>query len=907
MARELLARIDAIAERSPAATAVIANDASLTQRELVDRSQALATRLAAAGVCAGDVVALSLGRTSHHVVAMLAAWRLGAAFLPLDPAAPPARREALLAETRARVHATLAGSSVALESLPRAAPLGAPAERLAYVVATSGSTGAPKCVRVSHRGLVPMLDAQIAAFGLAPGKRAGAVLSFAFDASISDVGTALLAGATLVVPAAMPPPAQLASFLAVHRITHADLPPSILAHVDPATLPPTLETVVIGGEVAPARALCAWARVVRVVNVYGPTEATICTHLGVVDPEAWTEPLLGHPLPHVVQRIEDGELWLGGPAVALGYVDRPELERAKFCADERGRWFRTGDRVESAGDRLVFRGRIDRQLKLRGQLVAPEELEASLHEHAAVRECAVELDGAALVARVVATDVDAPSLRAHLEARLPSWMIPRIELVGSLARGTTGKVSPRTVAGAPAADGRTTVIARAFAEVLGRPSVDPDDDFATLGGDSLGALAVVAAAALEGVFLAPSAVLELGTPRAIARSNGIEARTFGELEDEGTRLARELTAPVSAPSAAAGPSDAWLVTGATGFLGGELLPALLARTSGTVHCLVRARDGAHARARLGRLADDPRVVVHAGDVGLPSFGLARATWEDLARDVGHVLHTAAAVNLVLPYPLLAQSNVRGAFEIARFARAGRTTSVDFVSSLAVLAATDGAHGADAIEERTRLGPTARVFGGYTQTKVVAEALLRAAVPRLRIVRPGLLTGDSRTGRSARSCQLAAFLRQTARLGCIAKGAHERLRVDVTPVDHAARMIAAIVTSHDPAPIVHVSSRHGATLAELVRALRSSTPVAEVEPSEVVARAKRELPQEIAMALVSSSRRLLGHPHHDGGDLFLATDRSFDGALAERITGQRVPVADAALLARYVADALGATA
>ncbi len=241
--RDFIRLFEQVASERRDASAVVARDATLSFFALRSEARRLAEELRLAGVRQGDVVALSLGRTSLHVVGMLAVWYSQAAFLPIDPTAPEDRVRALLGESRARVLLVEEGARAAVLSLPRGrTPLGAEGDDLAYVIYTSGSTGRPKGVRVGHRGLCPVLLEQVHAFGLDPGKRALLSLSTAFDASISDIGTSLLSGATLVIAEESPSPAVLAERLRTDAITHADLPPSILPLVDPATLPPSLET-----------------------------------------------------------------------------------------------------------------------------------------------------------------------------------------------------------------------------------------------------------------------------------------------------------------------------------------------------------------------------------------------------------------------------------------------------------------------------------------------------------------------------------------------------------------------------------------------------------------------------------------------------------------------------------------
>ncbi|MGX1805037.1 AMP-binding protein [Nocardia sp. NPDC055321] len=510
MTVEFLDRLADITRNAPDAVAVDAHDAVWTYAELTARADHLASRLRAAGVGPGDVVALHIGRGAWHVAAILATWRVRAAFLPLEPDTPSARVSQILDESccsavlsididhpestlpgdddphgidDAAGAAGLAGddSSIArpnAHTLPtacathREGPViraaGAPrairasggpprialtpvdpsqpaaADESAYIIYTSGSTGRPKGVRVAHTGLVPMLTAQIAMFELAPGMRALFTLSTAFDASISDIGTALLSGATLVIPREPATPATLAELVRAHGVTHADLPPSLLAHVDPDSVPNTLRTIVIGGEVCAPAVVRAWAARVRLINVYGPTEATICTSMSHCGPE-WTRPLLGNPLPHVEYALLDGELLIGGPALALGYVDRPELDRERFITRSGRRWYRTGDLVRHHpnGD-WEFLGRADRQVKLNGRLVCPEEIEARLRDIPGITEAAVTTTDSppALTAHIRTADpASTPaSIHAHLSRSLPAWMLPQVTLVDALSRNSTGKV-----------------------------------------------------------------------------------------------------------------------------------------------------------------------------------------------------------------------------------------------------------------------------------------------------------------------------------------------------------------------------------------------------------------------------------------------------------------------------------
>src|SRR5262249_34963187 len=251
-------------------------------------------------------VGLSIGKSGAYIAALLGTWSVGAAFVPLDPGLPPVRRRWMIGDVAPRLLMDAdAVEALRTEGAPARAPHVAATSDTAYILYTSGTTGRPKGVIVPHRGLLNLFEQQIEAFALDASSRAILFVSTAFDASLSDVGTTLLAGATLVIPerSDVADATALASTLERRRITHADLPPSILRRLDPERPASALSTVVIGGEPCDPAVARRWAANVRLVNVYGPTEATICTSLCVCDPVRWSRPLLGVPLDGIVYRV----------------------------------------------------------------------------------------------------------------------------------------------------------------------------------------------------------------------------------------------------------------------------------------------------------------------------------------------------------------------------------------------------------------------------------------------------------------------------------------------------------------------------------------------------------------------------------------------------------------------------
>ncbi|WP_326682200.1 non-ribosomal peptide synthetase [Streptomyces sp. NBC_01237] len=398
--------------------------AELRYAELDARANQLAHVLRGRGVGAEDVVALALPRSADLIVAMLAVGKAGGAFLPVDIHHPAERIAFMCADSAPRAllatEAVLPGlpdtPGTAQLSLPEllaeaaTAPVTAPDPvdhplSLAYVIYTSGSTGRPKGVAVPHRGVVPFATGLVDRMAAGPRCVVSQLASPSFDAMIIEVLLAFAPGGTLVVS---PPDAlvgeDLAAFLADNRITHAFVPPSVLATV-PRTELPELRALMVGGEACGARLVDTWSRGRRMVNGYGPTETTMAITLSaplVPGPDA---PPIGSAAGDSHLYVLDdglrptppgeiGELYSGGGGVSRGYVDRAGLTAQRYVADPFGapgtRMYRTGDLVRQLPDgQLAYCGRVDDQIKIRGLRIEPGEIETVLTGHPAVEQARV--------------------------------------------------------------------------------------------------------------------------------------------------------------------------------------------------------------------------------------------------------------------------------------------------------------------------------------------------------------------------------------------------------------------------------------------------------------------------------------------------------------------------------------
>ncbi|MFZ2176202.1 MAG: amino acid adenylation domain-containing protein, partial [Rhodococcus sp. (in: high G+C Gram-positive bacteria)] len=460
-------------------------DEDVSYRVLHERSNRLAHVLIEAGVGTGDRVALMLPRSVEQVVAVWAVARTGAAFVPVDPGYPAERIAHMITES---------GATMAIATDPSVVPAGigwvdakdqpgdsasvTDADRLrpirvdnaAYVIYTSGSVGAPRGVTMTHRGLANHTAAVRRTYAVTSRSRVVACASPSFDASVHELLVALTAGATLVIaPPSVHGGRELAELLRRERVTHWTTTPAVPAMMDPDGLD-HLEVIAVAGDVCPPDLVSRWSPGRTVLNLYGPTEVTIwataTAPLNAQPLNPHSPVTIGRPIEGVTALVLDrclqpvptgvvGELYLSGPGVGRGYLERPDVTSARFVANPFSRdcvrMYRTGDLVRWSKDgELEFVDRVDDQVKIRGFRVELGEITAVLGEYPGVhtaiavtheRNGELMVDGYVHGAALDGAPLDPEDVIATVARRLPRYMVPAtVTVLGSMPLTPSGKV-----------------------------------------------------------------------------------------------------------------------------------------------------------------------------------------------------------------------------------------------------------------------------------------------------------------------------------------------------------------------------------------------------------------------------------------------------------------------------------
>lgn len=872
------------AHRTPHAPAVRTDAMTLTYAELDAASARLAQRLTRRIQSpAGSRIGLLLPRSPHTLVAMLAVLRAGWSYVPLDPDYPRERLAFICQDADLAGLVALRGAEQLVDAVLGAAAAipviaidatqapetaepdgpeppdpGSDGSSEMYTIYTSGSTGLPKGVRLTHRGVVNFLTSMREEPGLTPDDVLLAVTSPSFDIAVLELFLPLVVGATVVVASQQDAmdAQRIQALLASHHVTVMQATPSTWQMLLSSGWTENRRLMALcGGEALPAaladtlaqRVLCLW-------NMYGPTETTIWSTIHRVSDADLAGPAvpIGLPIRRTSALVVDealqpvpagvlGELCLGGDGLAIGYLDHPEMTADRFVRSPAAPGqllYRTGDLVLARPDGVLqYSSRLDTQVKLRGHRIELGEIESVLDRHPRVgRSVAVvrARDGAdeLLAYAEPAAGLSAPDdLHTWLTERLPGYMVPgRVVWLDRLPLTPNGKVDRKALpepepappgadpAAGPAGASRPTtasehLLTGVWRELLDREDFGIDEGFFTLGGHSLMATKLIfRVRELTGVELPLqvlfdgeptirkiAARLDLGPDHATSQGPGpdlgAEAILADDVRPDPDLHVHSVTSPQHP-----------FVTGGSGFMGSFLLAELLRTTEARPFCHVRAASETEGLARLREamstfgIWDDSyaeRIIPVLGDLRQNRIGLSRPMWDHLSETVDSIFHCGAEVNFLTPYEALRPANVLGTETILRLAVNRTTKPVHFVSTTYVFSRF--AYPPDTIftEEMEPIHDLTHTFG-YTQSKWVSEQLVAEAGRRglpTYIYRAGRVAGHSRTG----ACQTYDFVWQAVKAAVDMGAAPDvEMLIDITPVDYVVAALMHIARQPEQA-------------------------------------------------------------------------------------------------------------
>ena len=580
--------------RTPMAVALTCGDRSMTYREVEEAANRLSHLLVGYGVGPGGCVALLLSRSAEAVVAMLGVLKTGAAYLPIDPGLPAARIGLMVADaapvaaiTTAGLAGRLAGHDVLVIDIsdvwapgvgaqPGAAPPSPGADDVAYFIYTSGTSGVPKGVAITHRNVTQLVGSLREREHLAQDAGVWSQChSYGFDVSVKEIWGALLGGGRLVVvpESVVGSPEDFHAVLVAERISVLTLTPSAVAMLWPRGLE-SVAVLAVGGEPCPVELIDRWAPGRVVINAYGPTETTVRAAVSApLTPESGVAPI-GSPTAGAALFVLDGwlrpvppgvvgELYVAGAGVGIGYWRRAGLTGSRFVACPFGgsgapgrRMYRTGDLVCWGADgQLRYVGRVDEQVKIRGFRIELGEVQAVLGGLAGVDQAVViareDRPGDKRLVGYVTGTAHPAKARSAMGERLPAYMVPAaVVALERLPLTVNGKLDTRALPAPEYTDvdryrapssAIEEILAGIYAQVLGLERVGVDDSFFELGGDSILSMQVVARARAAGVICRPRDIFVEQSVAGVARVARVTGAD-GDSSDDG--VGRVLSTPI---------------------------------------------------------------------------------------------------------------------------------------------------------------------------------------------------------------------------------------------------------------------------------------------------------------------------------------------------------------------------
>ena len=910
------------AKQYPDRTALICGDVRMSYREVDDLSDRIAAYAKKLGIGPEDVVSVLIPRSAYMAVTALGALKAGAAYQPLDPSYPSERLRFMIGDANAKL---LIADESLLDLLPDySGPVllldeiaglpkgdvpesGLKPENLFILLYTSGTTGKPKGVMLTHRNLVNFCDWYRTNYALTPESVVAAYASFGFDANMMDLYPALTTGAAVcIVPEDLRIDLPLLNdYYKKNGVTHVFMTTQMGRLYAAQIRDSELKFLSVGGEkLVPIEP----PETYTLTNGYGPTECTIFSTAQPVD-RLYDRIPIGNALSNYKLYVADGcghelpvgamgELWIAGYGVGRGYLNLPERTASvftpnPFCSEPGfDRVFRTGDIVRRLADgRIDFIGRNDGQVKIRGFRIELAEVEGVIRDYPGIRDVTVqafedEAFGGRFIAAYVVSDaaVDFAHLSDFIRSKKPSYMIPAAFMqLDAIPLNQNQKVNKRALPKPQRREETGTFVEPAtplekeicekYASILGLERVSATDSFFDIGGSSISVAEIVMFAMNKGYPVVYKDVFANPSPRELARvivGLGRDEPSKAAADFDYTAI-NELIAVNSmahVDEISARPLGNVILTGATGFLGVHVLYAYLKNTDGKITCLIRRGRYETAEKRMkvmlmyyfGEMMPElfgARIFCVDGDITMPE---SLAALEQ--SDADTVINCAACVKHFAKDDVLDRINVGGVENLVDFCVRSKKRLVQ-ISTLSV-------GGEISVKNVTKLREDRLYFGqnvdnDYVRTKFLAErAILNARVNRgldAVILRVGNLMGRHTDGEFQINFETNAFMR--ALWAYIQLGEYPvtilEQPAEFSPIDSVASAVLTLAGADSRFSVFHVNNNHTVTMADLMEVVRAQgfdvKAVSEAQFRETLREAtKHESESRTVLSLVAYSNK-----------------------------------------------------
>lgn len=872
--------IEQIADKYPNNIAVTCADNTITYRELIQKATYIAQNLISNGIKKGDCVSVLFNKKDINLICCLVGiLKSGATFLAIYPDYPDERIEYILENSESKLLITEKNFEVKhfktptlfienIEEIPNinVFPKTEPDDN-AYIIYTSGSTGNPKGTMQSHNNLINFVYSfnNYLDNSIITDDNFLSVTNICFDVSMGEIFTPLVFGCNLHLYKDLNDSStfELAKYIVDKNITFAYFPPSMLQDIYEELRKydhVSLNKMLVGVEPIKVSTLSNYLSLnpnMKIINGYGPSETTICCTMFKFDKNLPADSItpIGSPIGNSKILICDkmkklvpigmvGEIYVQGECVGNGYLNNPSKTAESF--DLENRIYKTGDSAKWLPDgSILFVGRNDNQIKYRGYRIDLGEIEATIRKIPGVKNCIVLLNksenNSSLVAFIILDNLklDEEKFRNILITKLPHYMLPsQFMFLEEFPLNNSGKVDRKQLINllekssvanyvAPRNDFEK-ILANIWAKCLGIEKVGIEDNFFTIGGDSLGAIKIVAIASKYGITLSAQSFYKYPTIKLLVKY-AIDKKEISNIN----KINSIVKMPLNKMQISNLKGEILLV-GATGFLGSHILYELIHKTNYNIYCLIRGKSDIHAKSRLqerlkyyfGNNLDsyfDNRIITLKGDFSDDNLGLSDDVYSQLLSNVKTVINTAATVKHLGNDEYFERINVTSVQNLIKFCQSTSDIQLVHISTLSISGNNDNSDEKYNFTEEDLF--VNQDFGDnvYIRTKYEAEKLLREAMIsglNVTIFRLGNITWRNSDGKFQYNASENLFfnlMKYIIKVKMLPIALKDK-EFNLSPVEDCSSLIVSILLNDNKYNIYHIYNHNKLTLEQIVQLL-----------------------------------------------------------------------------------------